>query len=755
MRITELNISEFGGLKNLRISPNEKMNIIYGENESGKSTVMLFIKFMLYGLGRRSAANSDRERSVSWDTHAAAGSMTLEHCGMEYRIERRFTDGTRGGNEKLSIIRLEDGEQISTDKAPGEYFLGVPKEVFESSACVGQMRSADINGEKTVSSIQNMLTSADESVDTAKILKMLDGIRVGYRHKKGLGGSLYDAEQKINQQKQRLERARDATLSLEGWTQKLDTSKRDYAIVKSELEAKDALLAQINKINIIKRFEALRSAKEERRGLSERKKELMSTSLYTDFFPDNRHIAELKICADNLLEAEKQWSAKAEAADREQTYTYSPELAALGEDIERKGGPDIIIRTVEEKKAKGSKQNGLIATVWIIQVMAAVGGASLLLAGLPWGAALFGWTAVAIGLTAKGASVKRRCKAEIAETEKAYGAERGKLAERLALCMKELSDMRSHNSLTAKLLAELDASERTLDLCREKVRSLLNRTLREAEPTYKNACEESQRLERLCTEHERIIAQIATVSGFIEREEAALADYDEDAISKEISVDPAEATPTAIAEAEKIRSFLASKKKALEQRVESLNNTVIQLKANAEDPLPIADDLAELEAEYRKDTEFYDALSLAMDSISEAGRVMQGSITPIISARAGEILSRVTEDRYDTLRTTAALSVSIDSDGFSVRSDFLSGGTRDLAYLALRISLFMRIYGENMPPLILDESLCQLDDKRARRMLSLISDLGGEGIQSILFTSHKREGELCGEMGIEYNSISL
>jgi uncharacterized protein YhaN len=100
MRIVELNISEFGSLKNKVINPTEGMNIIYGENESGKSTILLFIKFMLYGLGRRSASNSERERSVSWAGHTAGGSMSFSHGGKNYRIERRYVAQCKRQDQK-------------------------------------------------------------------------------------------------------------------------------------------------------------------------------------------------------------------------------------------------------------------------------------------------------------------------------------------------------------------------------------------------------------------------------------------------------------------------------------------------------------------------------------------------------------------------------------------------------------------------------------------------------------------------------
>ena len=111
MKIKEINISDFGSLKNKVLTLDAGLNVIYGENESGKSTVLLFIKYMLYGLGRRSASNSERERSVSWSGHSASGSMTFEHGGEDYRIERRYTDG--GRERRYYQITLEGKLQLT------------------------------------------------------------------------------------------------------------------------------------------------------------------------------------------------------------------------------------------------------------------------------------------------------------------------------------------------------------------------------------------------------------------------------------------------------------------------------------------------------------------------------------------------------------------------------------------------------------------------------------------------------------------
>ena len=751
MKIIELNISEFGGLKGVRITPSDRLNVIYGENESGKSTVLLFIKFMLYGLGRKSTANIERERSISWSGHTAAGSMSFSHDSKTYRIERRYIEG---GRESKSVICLDDGKEINTDKTPGEYFLGVPKEVFESSACIGQMRSADINGEKTAASIQNMLTSADESVDTAKILKNLDAVRVTYRHKSKAGGSLYDREIKISKQKQRLDAARDASLRVDAISQKLEVAQADIEVAARDLESTDALVTQINKISVLKRFEKLRSDREAAKELSSRKKELCKASLKTDFFPDNRYMAQLKLTADSLSEAEEHLAEKLASRD-ESISEYDGELADIGERLEQAGGTDIVLRTIEDKKKKAKKHTTAVMTVWVIEALLAIGGAVALVAGFPWGAALFAFLPVAVVMTVKGAKEKKKVDNEINALAAQYSATADNFSQKATECMTALSLRRAHLSLTASQNAQIAEAQKTLDKYKSYLGELLSKICPDIAPTAENAKNEYVRMERFLAEHERLSKDEETLTRFISTEEDALRLYDEKKLREEITVDIGEVTPIAVSEAERRKKFLAYQKTVLEQRANSLNSELISLKATAEDPLLIADELAELEAEQARDEEFYSALTLAMEAIGQAGQVMSGSVTPAIAAHASEIMARISKDKYTTLRTTSTLDVSLDSDGFGIKSDFLSGGTRDAAYLSLRVALFMRIYGDNIPPIVMDEALCQFDDTRAERMLMLLATLANDGVQILFFTSHQRERDTCERNSIEFEYISL
>ena len=91
MRIIEANIIQFGKFKDCTFTFDKGFNIVKGDNESGKSTLLAFIKFALYGVGRKNPniEVGERERALSWNVGIAAGSLTLEDVdGKKYRIER-------------------------------------------------------------------------------------------------------------------------------------------------------------------------------------------------------------------------------------------------------------------------------------------------------------------------------------------------------------------------------------------------------------------------------------------------------------------------------------------------------------------------------------------------------------------------------------------------------------------------------------------------------------------------------------------
>lgn len=94
MEILEIRMKHFGKFTEQNMAFHSGVNVIYGENETGKSTMHSFIRGMLYGIGRmrgRAAKNDEYSLRRPWENGSYfAGSMRFESGGEIYRIDRNF-----------------------------------------------------------------------------------------------------------------------------------------------------------------------------------------------------------------------------------------------------------------------------------------------------------------------------------------------------------------------------------------------------------------------------------------------------------------------------------------------------------------------------------------------------------------------------------------------------------------------------------------------------------------------------------------
>ena len=85
----------------------------------------------------------------------------------------------------------------------------------------------------------------------------------------------------------------------------------------------------------------------------------------------------------------------------------------------------------------------------------------------------------------------------------------------------------------------------------------------------------------------------------------------------------------------------------------------------------------------------------------------------------------------------------------------MSDGTKDTAYLCLRLALLKLIYKNGNPPLVLDDAFCHLDEKRLDSMMKILSNESGNGTQVFIFTCRKNEKALLDNNGVQYKQISI
>lgn len=210
MIIRELYIKNFGNISERRFYFEQGIQIIEGENETGKTTLHAFIKAMLFGMGRgrgKAAAKDDFTRFEPWDEPGRyAGMMRFSCGGKNFRLERDFARHTK----RSSLVCEDDGEELSVEQGDLSVLLGgLTPELFDSTVSVGQLRAAP--GQALYSALENYAANYMETgggdIDLDGAFRMLKEKKREAERRKKEEESLFEKERsKIRQECTFLER---------------------------------------------------------------------------------------------------------------------------------------------------------------------------------------------------------------------------------------------------------------------------------------------------------------------------------------------------------------------------------------------------------------------------------------------------------------------------------------------------------------------------------------------------------------------
>ena len=177
-----------------------------------------------------------------------------------------------------------------------------------------------------------------------------------------------------------------------------------------------------------------------------------------------------------------------------------------------------------------------------------------------------------------------------------------------------------------------------------------------------------------------------------------------------------------------------------------VENELLALKAHTSDPGELYAKIAVIDKRIEELKAKHKAYFVAHKAIENASFDLRGEISPRLGAYATELMGIMTDKKYTGFDVSEGLKVSfISEDGEKRTVDFLSGGTRDLAYIAVRMALIDMLF-EEKPPIVFDESFAHQDNLRAQSMMKAIVHLANEGQQSFIFTCRAREAALATEL---------
>ena len=142
MQIAELVIKNFGKFTEKKIRLSDGIQLFYGENESGKSTIHTFIKGMLFGMERkrgRASSNDTFTRYEPWENpNYYAGVMRFRCGNRNFRLERSFDRISK----QVSLVCEDDGEELSVEHGDLDMLLGgITPGMYDNTVSIGQFQS--------------------------------------------------------------------------------------------------------------------------------------------------------------------------------------------------------------------------------------------------------------------------------------------------------------------------------------------------------------------------------------------------------------------------------------------------------------------------------------------------------------------------------------------------------------------------------------------------------------------------------------
>ena len=760
MIIEKINVKSFGMIRDASFEFSKAINVIEGSNEAGKSTIAAFIKYMLYGFeadDERDGELLERPKRLNWETGIAEGSMTVSVKDKRYLITRR-TERTEGigrpsYKEENSIIDLETGTPAFGKMPAGEVFFGVDRELFENTAFVGQIGDSSIKRGSVKESIENILFSGNEKINNQRAASRVSDKMETLLHRTGGGGAIYDLERRGAEFLERFTKSDEDNKQILAKEAKLHEIKTER---EKEIKNEEKLVELdrcYENMTIIRAFDELHEYEKRADEKAEEYAAFVSRNTVAGFAPTGKYLTDITVSRRGvddsyraLIDAESEYeNAKCAVGitrEIENAISYSDTL----------GGENEVAKKIEERTKDSVK------SIVFMSLAALAFLASIVIEIVAKGALAHIAFRIIFGILAAAAVgcgfylLLRLFKNKKALTELQDKFSTGSLDD-LKKKLTVIGEARAKrdNMLDAIENARVAAIRSKEDWARAKENlsaavSLWGGEIPTEKPNeYLDKLEE--RLRAYLDEEGRLRSEKCELEIVVRESRKQLAGKSEVNIRAQVS--PLKRKVLSEIDHEGIlEGIKICRERIAELLVEAevVENELASLKLRASDPAALyskmqANDtlIAELRGEY-------EAYKLAYESIMSASENLREEISPRLGEFSTELMSLMTDKKYSAIDVTDGLKVSFTApDGEKKSVDFLSGGTRDLTYIAVRMALIDMLYTEK-PPIAFDESFAHQDNIRAKSMMRAVAALADEGQQSFIFTCRQREATLAREL---------
>ena len=753
MIIEKIVIKSFGRLVDKTLEFSEKVNVIEGENESGKSTIAAFIKYMLYGFGGDTGDGvSEREKRINWDTGMASGMMYVRVKDKRYLITRTTVPTENASyREESSIVDVETGAPAFGKLTAGEVFFGVDAELFDNTAFIGQIGDSSINEGSVKESIENIIFSGAERINKQRAAARISDKMHSLYHEGGTGGAIVDLAAKERSLIEKLNSSNeDNKMILEKEAELHRIRARREEAENKQIKLYD-LDSSYNNAMLIQTFDQLHFLEEECDEKAEAYKKFIEENTNAGYYPDEQYLTDLIVARKGVNEAYHT------LGDSQEFYTAQKNAIGITHEIENAiersdelGGEDEIMNRASTYRKKtifdiaiGSVAALLALAAIVFEIV--VSGSSMMLAKVAMG--ILG--IAALGICGYYVFDLLRSNKALVALEAEFGTAS---FEDLGGKIKVIAEARAKRDAMAAAtenarLAVIKARDRYEDS--KRILTTLILRWGEEPPTSelgKFLDNLEGRVRSFLDKKNELLDEKNNIEITVREIRRNLADKSEIDVRAQVSPLKRKAL-SGINHDEIINGIANAKARVAEEDRLAFNveNELMLLKGRAGDPGEYYSRIDAIATRREDMQNKHKAFFVALNAINNATENLRAEISPRLGEYATRVMEIMTDKKYTSFDVSDGLKVSFtDESGKQKSIDFLSGGTRDMAYIAVRAALIDMLYSEK-PPICFDESFAHQDNVRAAAMMRAIKYLADEGCQSFIFTCRGREAALAGE----------
>lgn len=716
----------FGRLDKQSLELSEGLNILEAPNETGKSTWCALLTAMLYGVNSRERDRAgflaEKTRYAPWSGAAMQGRLDCRTAEGDELTLLRDTRAARSPMGEFSALYAGTGDPVPglTGLNCGETLLGIPREVFERSAFIRQAGLGITQDAELERRILALVTSGEEDtsyIEAATALK-----RQLNRRRHNRTGEIPALEEELAQ----LRRRQEGLLALND--ELASTQERLAALTRreQELAARLALCDRFEAAQKHRELDGLRQAAE----TAERHADALRTELEAGHVPEMDVIGRLRGAIVNLETTRK-------GVERARDQRDDALKARLRAETAANEHPFAPLSAEEARRQADAPPASMSRPIRILPLIYVAYGLVFFWLNrsffhLPYWAQVLAGVIPAAAVLCLYRAAAQKCRRENAARLKRWGAASFDALPGLADAYCALLD--AQTAAEADAAAKSGAYDTLYGSLSSNEQGILLEVRRFAPAAFDISAADAALRDGAVRRRQAAEAEAAAREARLRYETLAqqAGDVPEAGDLPAYPVPDRQETSAALAQ---VRASLAETRSGADRLAGQL--------AAGGDSAVLEAQCGELQSRLTALEGEYDALTLALETLEQANTELQNRFSPALGRRAAEIFSQLTEGRYSGVVLDRSFRLSAEPDGDHLYRDaqFLSAGTADQLYLAVRLAVCELVLPKDRQiPIILDDALTNFDDRRCAIALDwLLRE--SQSRQILLFTCHSREAD--------------